>query len=198
MQTRRIIFFAAGLCLAAPAASIAQQPSRPAAPLDIGAIRKQAAHMAEVRGLLADPDPNVRLLAIREISGSPDPIERQLAIEAGLSSAETDMQEVALRAMLVDTQQIIIALSKADGSPISEGMTSLGLTVTKFDPNTGRISQDRLWSGQMQGAVFTFVTGGGMSGRLIWEPEAGEFRGTVNVNSNHSVEGIRKASWRPR
>ena len=184
----------------APLAGRAQQPPaspRPAVVLDAGAIRKQAAQMAEVRGLLSDPDPNVRLLAIREIARSGDPIQRQLAIDAGLSSAETSMQQVALRAVVADTSQIFVTMSKADGTPITEGASSFALSLSKFDVETGKMSGN-CWEGQLQGAVFAFNQGcGGPNGSLVWDTEAGEFRGMVNLSGN-AVTGIRKAVWRPR
>ena len=137
----------------------AQQPPAPprsAVVLDAGAIRKQAAQMAEVRGLLSDPDPNVRLLAVREISKSGDPIQRQLALDAGLSSAEASLQEVALRAVVSDTQMIFISLSSVDGTPVTTGPANLSYNITKFDVETGRIEGNN-WKGQVQGAVITLV-----------------------------------------
>lgn len=179
-----------------PATANAQQTIRPTAVLDAGAIRKQAAQLSEVRSLLADPDPNVRLLAIREIAKSGDPIQRQLAIDAGLSSAETSMQEVALRAVVQDTQQITILLSSPDGSAVKEGDTNVNLHVDKFEFETGKISGNS-WSGQIQGAVFSFSVCCSRPGSLVWNSETGEFVGTVNVNGS-AANGIRKAVWRPR
>ncbi len=190
---------AAFVFLVSQVPAIAQQPSVPARPsaiLDVAAIRKQAAQMGEVRGLLADPDPNVRLIAIREIARSGDPIQRQLAIDAGLSSAESSMQEVALRAVVADTQQVMIALSNLDGSVIKDGEASLSLHISKFDPDTGRITGDG-WTGQIQGAVFSFAGAFSRPGSLVWNSETGEFVGTYNVEGGPS-RGLRKAVWRPR
>ena len=184
----------ATLLLSLPVA--AQQPTtRPVTVLDPVAIRKQAAQLSEIRALLADSDPNVRLLAIREIAKSGDATQRQLAIDAGLSSAETSLQQVALRAVFADTQQIVVMMSKSDGSPITEGDVSFSLAVNKFDPESGRIEGNN-WNGQVQGAVFAFYRGG-LLGNLVWNPEAAEFEGTVNVNSGR-IDGLRKAVWRPR
>ena len=192
---------AAALQVAPVFPAVAQQtPAQQARPgsLDIASIRRQAAQLAEVRAALADPDPNLRLLAIREIARTGDPMQRQLAIETGLSSAESALQEVAIRAMMVNVQQMVFAMSDAEGKPITQGVNSLVLSVTKFDPDTGKIQGDR-WNGQFQGAVFNFAlyNGSNVNGRLAWNPEQGEFRGMINM-----VEGRpdydRRASWRPR
>lgn len=196
---RKRWMIAAVFCLGGATGAMAQQPSPPARPsvvLDVAAIRKQAAQMAEVRALLADPDPNVRLLAIREIARSGDPIQRQLAIDAGLSSAETSMQEVALRAVIADTQQITINLFNVDGSPIKDGDTNINLRIDKFDLESGRVNGNG-WGGQIQGAVFAFNVCCNRPGSLVWNSETGEFIGTVNVNGSAST-GVRKAVWRPR
>ena len=173
------------------------QQARPGT-LDLASIRRQAAQLAEVRAALADPDPNVRLLAIREIARNGDSVQRQLAIETGLASAETAMQEVAIRAMMVNVQQMVFALSDAQGNPVTQGANNLVLTITKFDSDTGKIQGDR-WSGQVQGAVFNFVlnTGNTVSGRLAWDSSDGEFRGIINMVDGRP-DYDRRAVWRPR
>lgn len=174
--------------------------ARPAG-LDPAAIRREAAKLAELRALLADPDPNVRLLTIREVARNGDAAQRQLAIEAGVSSAESIVQEAALRAMFANVQQIVLQLAPSEGKSASgDERTNLTFTVEKFDPETGRISGRNYnsWSGQIQGSTFAFSANSGTwSGSLIWDAEAGEYRGTVNTD-NGRASGMRKASWRPR
>lgn len=174
--------------------------ARPAG-LDPAAIRREAAKLAELRALLADPDPNVRLLTIREVARNGDIAQRQLAIEVGLSSAESVVQEAALRAMFANVQQIVLQLAPSDGKGTSgDERASLVFSVEKFDQETGRISGRNYnsWSGQIQGSTFAFsANGGGWSGSFVWDAEAGEYRGTVNTDGGRA-SGTRKASWRPR
>ena len=201
---RRAASIIAVVLMAAPHASVAQRPrtqpqtqtTRPAVALDAAAIRSQAARMAELRALLADPDPNVRLLTIREMARSGDPAQRQMAVDAGLSSAETALQEVALLVLLTGTEQIFIALANPDGSSPVDGSTSLVLAVGTFDPESGRLS-GKTWSGQLQGTVFSFASRDGSAGRLVWEAESNEFRGII-TSTGRRAKGERKAVWRPR
>ena len=170
------------------------------AELDPAAIRREAAKLAELRALLADSDPNVRLLTIREVARNGDAAQRQLAIEAGLSSAEGALQEAALRALMASVQQIVLQVAPQDGK--EEGrkdIASFVLSVEKFDPETGRINGRGYsgWNGQVQGGMFTFSNGTSMSGNLAWDAEAGEYRGTVNTEHGRT-SGARKVSWRPR
>lgn len=172
-------------------------PVRPAV-LDPAAIRRDAAKLGEVRGLLSDPDPNVRILTMREIMKSGDPVQRQLAMDAGLTSADASMVELALRAILTNVQLILITVTDMDGKPVTKSnynASSIGLALTAFDPDTGRFTGNTL-SGQLQGNVLSFALGN-YSGLLVWEPEAGEFRGTVNL-WRQEIEATRKGSWRPR
>ena len=170
------------------------------AALDPAAIRREAAKLAELRALLADSDPNVRLLTIREVARNGDAAQRQLAIEAGLSSAEGALQEAALRALMANVQQIVLQVVPQDAKGESrKDMTSFVLSVEKFDLETGRINGRGYngWNGQFQGGIFTFSNGTYMSGHLAWDAEAGEYRGTVNTEHGRT-SGTRKVIWRPR
>ena len=180
--------------------SYAQSPApvRPAA-LDVAAIRRDAAKLEEIRGLLSDPDPNVRLLSMREIMKSGDPVQRQLAMDAGLTSADASMVELALRAILTNVQLIVITVTDMDGKPVTKSnydVSSISLALTAFDPETGRFTGNGT-SGQLQGNVLSFATGGARTGLLVWDPEAGEFRGSINLY-DHRIDAARKGSWRPR
>ena len=177
-----------------PAESATPEPARPA-PVDSGALRREAAQIATIRALLADPDPTVRLLAVRDYARSPNPIQSQLAIEAGLSSTELAMQEVALRAVLATTKQIVIALEGGGCMRGSGVRSSLDLPITSFDPATANIA-GKGWSGQLQGATFAFASGA-RSGTLLFDPESREFRGTVNLAGGRAG-CAQNASWRPR
>lgn len=169
------------------------------AALDPAAIRREAVKLAELRALLADPDPNVRLLTIREVARNGDAAQRQLAIEAGLSSAEGALQEAALRALMANVQQIVLQVTPQDGKESRKDVTSFVLSVEKFDPETGRINGRNYsgWNGQVEGGMFTFSNGTYMSGSLVWDAEAGEYRGTVNTDYGRT-SGARRVSWRPR
>lgn len=196
------------LTAAVPAPGLAQ-PTAPAqnrpAPLDLDTVRRDAARLAEIRGLLADPDPNVRMLTMRETLRAGNPAQRQLALEAGLASADSAMVELALRSVLADTQQVVISLSAIDSTPAQSAgraarrptreASSLVLTITSFDVDTGKFSGP-LFSGQLQGTVLSFVRRN-VSGKLVWDSEAAEFRGTVNLMNNFA-DWDRGASWRPR
>ena len=173
--------------------------TRPVA-FDSAAIRREAAKLAELRALLADSDPNVRLLTIREIARIGDAAQRQVVIEAGLSSAEGALQEAALRAVLANIRQIVLQVALPDGKAADANeFTHLALTVKTFDPETGLfVGYNDSWSGQAQGGTFAFVTNtGNVLGSLVWDAEAGEYRGTINTASGRA-SGTRKASWRPR
>lgn len=173
--------------------------TRPAA-FDPAAIRREAAKLAELRALLADSDSNVRLLTIREVARSGDAAQRQIVIEAGLSSAEGALQEAALRAVLANIRQIVMQVALPDGKAADANeFTNLALTVKTFDPETGLFAgYNESWSGQAQGGTFAFTTNtGNVLGSLVWDAEAGEYRGTINTASGRA-SGARKASWRPR
>ena len=167
---------------------------------DPAAIRREAAKLAELRALLADPDPNVRLLTMRDVARSGDAIQRQVAIEAGLSSSEGALQEAALRAVLANTRQIVLHVTLPDGKAADTNeITNLALSVKTFDPDTGiLVGYNESWSGQAQGGMFAFVANSGtLLGSFVWDAEAGEYRGTINTASGRA-NGTRKASWRPR
>ena len=193
-----------------PTASQAQSPAkpeppRPAATFDAASIRRQAAQLAEFRSLLADPDSTVRLLTMREAMRAGDATQRQLAIDAGLASNESAMMEQALRGIFSNIQQIVIEFTDADGKVTAEGsLASFRLTVSQFDPETGKTSGssscafDMKWAGQLQGSVFSFDTNGhGCSGTLSWAADTGDFRGRVNTD-NGAPKATRAAVWKPR
>jgi len=177
----------------------AQQANTTRAPtLDAGSLRRQAAQLAELRSLLNDPDPNIRVVAIREIARTGDPLQRQLAIDIGLSSAEAAIQQVAIRELMVHVKQIVLALEPPEGKAPPNTLSSFALTVAEFNPETGALAGlNNYWSGQIQGASLAFVYSSNISANLFWNAEAGEYRGIVNFNSGRA-EGDRKASWRPR
>lgn len=115
------------------------------------------------------------------------------------------MVELALRSVLTDAQQLVISLSAPDDRPAqatrqaarrtAREASSLVLTITSFDVDTGKFS-GRLLSGQLQGTVLSFVKGN-ESGKLVWDSESAEFRGTVDLRNNQA-DLDRGASWRPR
>lgn len=188
----------------------AQQPSKPVEPprvakaFDPAAVRRQAAQLAEFRALLSDPDPNVRLLMMREAIANGDPTQRDLAIQAGLASNETEMLNAALRGVLADTHQIILEFLDKDGKPVVDhGLSILRLTVDSFESDNGHIAgrltcNDSKWSGQLQGAVISFSSESYYcSGTLSWSADTGDFRGRLNINGGQA-EGNRNAIWKPR
>lgn len=192
----RLVIAAAVAGLVALPPAVAQQAATPRpVPSNQDAIRQDAAQIAKERALLADPDPNVRLLALREYARSADPIQSQIAIEAGLSSAELAMQEVALRAVLAGTRQIVIELKEGGCQHASSAVSSFNLPLTAFDPASGTVTE-RSWQGQLSGGTFTFVAGH-RSGSLLFDSDAREFRGTVNLNGGRAG-CAQNASWRPR
>lgn len=191
---------------------VAAQPVKPAeaprpqATFDAASIRRQAGGLAEFRAMLADPDSNVRLLAMREAIRVGDASQRQMAIEAGLASNESSMVEVALRGILTNVQQIVIEATDAEGKITIDGKSpALKLSVVQFDSETGKASGvsscnantglDGKWSGQFQGSVFSFDTlSHYCSGTLIWSGDTADFRGRVNMDS----KSPRLSVWKPR
>jgi hypothetical protein len=195
------------VCLAPVQAQQTQQkspePSRSTASFDAAAVRRQAAQMAELRTLLADPDPNVRLLTLREAIRTGDTLQRQVAIEAALASSESAMVEIGLRGVLANVQQLIIGLTDAEGTVPQNGSAQLLMSVAQFDMESGRINGamscggDK-WSGQLQGNIFSFaMPNGACSGTLSWNSESQDFRGLVNLNSGQAAYN-RNGIWKPR
>ncbi len=209
MRSSFVAVFVAALALAwAPAEAQqakAVEPARAAPVFDAAAIRRQAAQLAEFRTLLADPDPTVRLLTLREAIRAGDATQRQMAIEMGLASNESEMLELALRGMMANIHQIIMEFVDAEGKLTTAGNTaSLRLTVTQFDMETGQIQGTSAcngtpkWSGQLQGVMLVFNADTNMcSGSLTWVSDPGDFRGRVNLYSGQT-EGNRNAIWKPR
>ena len=190
---------------------VAAQPVKPAeaprpqATFDAASIRRQAGGLAEFRTMLADPDSNVRLLAMREAIRVGDASQRQMAIEAGLASNESSMLEIALRGILINVQQIVIEFTDAEGKVTIDGNKSaLKMSLVQFDPETGKASgasscpfggSEGKWSGQFQGSVFSFDTlSHYCSGTLIWSGDTADFRGRVNMDS----KSPRLSVWKPR
>ena len=202
------IFIGAVLLLIVLAVSNGRaQPAKPAdaarAPivLDAAMIRKQAAQMAEFRSLLADPDQNVRLLAMREAIRSGDVFQREMAIEAGLASNESAIMGAALSSILSNVQQIVLEFVDQDGKPSTKGTTSVVLTLAVFELNTGKVSgtcERGDWSGQMQGNVFSFSSKDrNWRGSLAWSTENGDFRGRINLDGG-SERGAGIVVWKLR
>lgn len=192
-------------CAPAGAQQRPPDPPRPPVTFDPAAIRRQAAQLAEFKALLADPDPIVRLLTMRETIRAGDAMQRQMAIEIGLASNESAMVEMALRGLLANIQQILIEFVDVEGKPTLEGGTaSLRLTITQFSAETGRLEgtiacpNEPKWSGQIQGTVISFnMANNWCSGTLTWAGESGDFRGRVNID-NGFARGNRNAVWKPR
>ena len=193
---------------------VAAQPVKPAeaprpqATFDAASIRRQAGVLAEFRAMLADPDSNVRLLAMREAIRVGDASQRQMAIEAGLASNESSMVEVALRGILTNVQQIVIEATDAEGKITIDGKSpALKLSVVQFDSETGKASGvsscvpgggDGKWSGQFQGSVFSFDTlSHYCSGTLSWSGDTADFRGRVNTD-NGDPKYTHLSVWKPR
>ena len=188
----------------------AQQPQKPAEAsrvakaIDPAAIRRQAAQLAEFRALLSDPDPNVRLLMMREAIANGDPTQHDLAIEAGLASNEVSMLNAALRGVLADTHQIVVEFLDKDGKPtVERGPSNLRLTIESFNADTGHVAgkitcNDAKWSGQLQGTVISLNSENYYcSGTLNWSTETGDFRGHFNISAGQT-DGNRNAVWKPR
>jgi hypothetical protein len=206
-----------GLCalivmLAGDAASQApsQRPATPGPQLDLGAARRQAAELADIRAILNDPDANVRLLAIREIAARGNAVQRQVAIEAGLSSTDAVVQEMTLRMLAATLQIVVLPFVNEEGETpevARRDRTSLTLSFKSFDTETGRFAGDVLaacnnspttaFTGQLTGNVLTFATQGGFcTGSLRWDPDRREFAGTVNLLTGRA-EANRRVVWRP-
>jgi len=192
----------------------AAQPAKPAEPprtqatFDAASIRRQAGGLAEFRTMLADPDSNVRLLAMREAIRVGDASQRQMAIEAGLASNESSMLEIALRGILINVQQIVIEFTDAEGKVTIDGNKSaLKMSLVQFDPETGKASgasscpfggSEGKWSGQFQGSVFSFDTlSHYCSGTLSWSGDTADFRGRVNMGDG-DPKFTRLSVWKPR
>ena len=192
---------AGGVAVAQPAKPA--EPPRTQATFDAASIRRQASGLAEFRAMLADPDSNVRFLAMHEAFRVGDASQRQLAIEAGLASNESSMLEMALRGILINIQQIVIEFTDVEGNTnvdVKNG-SALKLTVVQFDIETGKTSgvsscnNDDKWSGQFQGSVFSFDTlSHYCSGTLTWSGDTADFRGRVNMDS----KSPRLSVWKPR
>lgn len=178
-------------------------PPRTAATFDAAAIRRRAAQMTEFQALLADPDPMVRLLTLREAIRAGDELQRRTAIDSGLASNEASMLEQALRGVLSNTHQIIFEFVDTDGKPTTKGnLATLTMSLTKFDSETGQMEGmgfcGRQWSGQLQGIVMNFGEVQNVcSGSLAWVVEAGDFRGHLNLTYGE-LAGNRSAVWKPR
>lgn len=200
------------MTLVASEAAIAQpaklpEPPRPQVSFDAASIRRQVAGLSEFKALLADPDPNLRLLTMREGIRVGDATQRQMAIEAGLASNESSMIEIALRGIIVNIQQIIIESTDAEGKvAIDENNIVLKLTVDKFDLDTGRMSgvsncvfgDDGKWSGQFQGTVFSFnILNQHCSGTVSWSAETANFVGRIRTDV-FGHRGTVTVAWKPR
>ena len=183
----------------------AAEPARAAPVFDPAAIRRQAAQLAEFRALLADPDPTVRLLTLREAIRAGDATQRQMAIEMGLASNESAMLELALRGVMANIHQIVMEFVDAEGKSTTAGdAASLRLTVTQFDTESGQIqgtsvcSGNAKWSGQLQGTILAFNTdNNSCSGFLTLVSDPGDLRGHINLYFGQTA-GNRNAIWKPR
>ena len=184
-------------------AKVQPDAARPAAPLDVAAIKRNAVQLAEFRRLLADPDPDVRLTTLEEAIRSGNASQREIAIEAGFASNESSMLDAALRGVLSNIQEIVIQIVDGDGKPIDKGLALYRLSVDRFDADTGQLAgtmaclnQGEKWRGQLQGIVMSFTAASNnCSGTLTWVADQGAFRGPLNA---YAHDAILNGSWKPR
>jgi len=204
MRLLAVLFGATLICFSSGLAW-SQQGSRSGA----GAqdLHQEAAQLQELRGRLNNPDPTVRMLALRSVARSNNPLHKRLAISLGISSADAEVHEMAVRVLLSSVRQIRIDFLDTDGQPISSDETSgrpelprqarrhgrqaldhLLLTITTFDVETGFIdgvvegASCGKFTGSVPGARISWATRGNRcSGTLQYNQEIGEFRGTLNL-----------------
>lgn len=172
--------------------------------LDPAAIRRSAKAVAELKALLADPDADIRLLTIKQAVTSCDVTLRDTAIEFGLASNETAMVTAALRGTLTGRDALILRFNNGKDSASKEAdNASWVLTIMSYDPVTGKLAGKSScpyndhgeWTGTVAAAAITFVTKSTVcSGRLDWNAEKAQFKGTgvlVPLGVEHPI------TWNP-
>lgn len=206
----RTPLYLAALLLALALAStpvFAQQAcpqSMKAGELDPAAIRRSAKAVAELKALLADSDPDIRLLTIKQAITSCDVTLRDTAIEFGLASNETTMVTAALRGTLTGRDALILRYSNGSDSASKEAdNASWVMTIVTYDPVIGKVAgrsscaagDHGEWTGTVAAAALTFVTKNAYcSGRLDWIAEKAQFKGT-GVLEPRGVE--HPITWNP-
>ena len=184
-----------------------QRPTAPSV-LDTQALRREATQLQELRTILADPDPNFRLLALRAIARGTDPLQKRIAVQLGLASADAEIHEMALRVLLSSVADIRLELIDADGQPLqpSDGNTLLQilLKVATFDVDSGKIAGTipgtscSTFTGAIPGPTLVWANPNNYcSGELRYNQEAGEFRGSINLESGRAT-GLKLVRWRHR
>ena len=109
-------------------------------------IRARAARLKELRDLLNDREPTVRLAAFSELVNSPDPTSQELGFEAGFNSADGAIRALALRKRLARASTISVEVLESGGEWVAKTMKegkptpvppNFGWNVIQVDESAG-------------------------------------------------------------
>lgn len=163
---------AAGLAIFASVVATPALSSDDAAAI-IEAARERARKIDELKSVLNDPDPTLRLAAFDAMLTSKDSLMRDLAIQTGLDSTDSVMRGMALRHTIVGRDRIEFSLQPdpATPAPIQKAAQdfidttgqsgfSLPLERDKADANDGRLKPSGCGGdGKVSGLLVTFRCG---------------------------------------
>jgi len=177
----------------------------PADPLpNAAAIKERGARLGELKGLLADKDPSVRVAAFQSMTESQDRAARKLAIDMAITSDDPTLQGLALRYTIGDMNNIVIELDQEalKKEAFKEFVKKYGdryaINITSFDYGTGKFSGGYVvpvsggtlrLTGQIGGTAFQFVSSG-CSGNFHFDSGSrAEFKGTISCETLPTVQG---------
>tara|TARA_R110000823_G_C15944668_1_gene500789 strand:+ start:488 stop:1102 length:615 start_codon:yes stop_codon:yes gene_type:complete len=136
----------------------------------IAKARERARNIEEFKGVLNDPDQNVRLAAFEVMVTNGDPLMRELALDTGFASTDQVLRALAFKYAVLGLEQIILTLEKADSAPknVQERTEAylekygqklvINIDTGEVDLNTGYFSYGNK-TGNISGTVMTFTYG---------------------------------------
>ena len=182
----------------APACGATEKGTKPPLP-DFSAdqVRGRAAKLKEMRDLLSDKEPTVRLAAFSQMVDSEDTDVQELAFDFGFSSADAAIRSIALKKRLLRMSNFAVEVIKYGGDWIAKDIkqgrgvtipTTISWKIGAKDRNTGFLAFG-FHNGEAKGG------GVSISGKNVSIQTDGNFSGspacsgTLTLNDSNELVG---------
>lgn len=174
----------------------------------IAQARERARNIEELKGVLNDPDQNVRLAAFEVMMTKGDPVMRELALDTGFASTDQVLRGLALKYAVLGLEQLVLTLEKDESAPeaVQENTDAYLVRyshILVIDIDSSKVDLSRGYfvnpgssnqTGNVSGTVITFDYGR-HSGDLRLQDD-NSLAGQVNYDSGGSHQFTATASIR--
>ncbi len=157
--------------------------------------RERARNIEEFKGVLNDPDQNVRLAAFEVMVTNDDPLMRELALDTGLASTDQVLRGLAFKHAVLGLDQLVLTLEKNESAPkkVQERTEVylerygqklvINIDTSEVDLNRGYFAYGNQ-TGNISGTVMTFDYGNYLGDLRLQDDNS--LAGQVNFGNGNS------------